>query len=624
MLFLFNIQVITELLRSLLFDRKEGIMISKSKKTSLLPRLMKHAGKYKIFMILSWIFSAFAGVLSLGPYICIYFVARELLNAGKNISLLNSEVLTNYGWMAVKATMLSFMFYGFALMFSHFTAFNLMANLRIRLIKHLGELPLGFHITNPSGKLRKIIEKNAENTENFVAHQLPDTIQAIMTPIAFLASMLYFDWRLSLICTIPIIVGFVVLSYMLKGESEGFLEQYQKSLGEMSSSAVEYVRGISVVKVFGQTIHSFKRFHNSIITYKKFVTEYALSMEKPMSRYICAVHGIFFVLIPAGIVFYQLSVNKESFILSFVFFIVFTPLVAVLMVRIMYSSSKQMVTAQSLDAIEDLLNEKTMIHTLHPKRPKSYNIVFDLVSFKYKKDGLKVIDELAFTAKEGSVTALVGPSGGGKSTVANLISRFWDVDKGCICVGGINVKDMDYEEWNSQISFVFQDVNLFKMTIEENVAFNKPGASEHEIMEALHLAQCDDIIEKLPNGINTVIGTKGIYLSGGEMQRIALARAILKDAPIVLLDEATAFADPENEYKIQKALNVLMKGKTVIMIVHRLSTVTGVDQIIVLDNGQKVESGTHDKLLKMNGIYAKMYKEYQTGTTWKIGGEKYV
>lgn len=598
-------------------------MITKSKKTSILPKLMKYAGKYKITMVLSWVFAAIAGVMSIAPYICIYFVARELLNTGKDISLLNSEAMTSYGWMAVKATMMSFMFYCFSLMFSHLTAFNLMANLRIRLIRHLGELPLGFHIANPSGKLRKIIEKNAENTENFVAHQLPDTVQAIITPIAFIASMLYFDWRLALICMVPIVIGFVVLSFMLKGESEGFLKQYQNSLADMSNAAVEYVRGISVVKVFGQTVHSFKRFHNSIITYKKFVTEYALSMKKPMSLYIASVHGIFFVLIPAGIVLYQLSVSKESFILSFVFFIVFTPLVAVLMVRIMYSSSKQMITSQSLDVIESLLNEKPMTNASHPKKPKSYNINFDSVSFKYEKDGAKAINNLSFTAKEGTVTALVGPSGGGKSTVANLISRFWDVDSGSICVGGINVKDMDYKEWMEEISFVFQDVNLFKMTIAENVAFNKPEANENEILRALHLAQCDDIIAKLPEGINTVIGTKGIYISGGEMQRIALARAILKDSPVVLLDEATAFADPENEYKIQQALNVLMKGKTVIMIAHRLSTVTGADQIIVLDNGKKVESGTHNALIEKNGMYAKMFREYQTGTTWKIGGEKY-
>ena len=582
---------------------------------------MGHAGKYKIYMVLSWIFSAVGGVLSLGPYICIYFVARELLIAGGDIALLSNEVLTYYGWLAVNATMLSFMFYGIALLFSHLSAFKLTANLRIRIIRRLGELPLGFHAANPSGKLRKIIEKNAENMENFVAHQLPDTVQAVVMPVAFLASMLYFDWRLSLVCMIPIVVGFLVLSFMLRGESGGFLEQYQKSLGDMSNAAVEYVRGISVVKVFGQTVHSFKRFHDSIMTYKKFVTEYALSMEKPMSRYIAAVHGIFFVLIPAGILFYQWSDSKESFILSFVFFMVFTPLASVLLMRIMYSSSNRMITTQALDTIEGLLNKKSMIQAANPQRPANYDIVFDSVFFKYEKEGPNVIDDLSFTSKEGTITAFVGPSGGGKSTVVNLISRFWDVDSGSIRIGGVNVKDMDYDEWMDQVSFVFQDINLFKMTIAENVAFNKPDATEDEIKRALRLAQCDDIIAKFPDGIHTVIGTKGIYISGGEMQRIALARSIIKDAPVVVLDEATAFADPENEYKIQKALDVLMKGKTVIMIAHRLSTVTGADHIMVLNEGRIDESGSHRTLMQKDGLYAKMFREYQTSTAWKIGGE---
>jgi ATP-binding cassette subfamily B protein len=582
---------------------------------------MGHAGKYKIFMVLSWIFSAVGGVLSLGPYICIYFVARELLIAKGDIALLSNKVLTHYGWLAVNATMLSFMFYGIALLFSHLSAFKLMANLRIRIIRRLGELPLGFHAVNPSGKLRKIIEKNAENMENFVAHQLPDTVQAVVMPVAFLASMLYFDWRLSLVCMVPIVVGFLLLGFMLRGSSSGFLEQYQKSLGDMSNAAVEYVRGISVVKVFGQTVYSFKRFHDSIMTYKKFVTEYALSMEKPMSRYIAAVHGIFFVLIPAGIVFYQWSDSKESFILSFVFFMVFTPLVPVLLMRIMYSSSNRMITTQALDTIEGLLNEKPVIQAANPQRPANYDIVFDSVFFKYGKEGPNVIDDLSFNSKEGTITALVGPSGGGKSTVVNLISRFWDVNSGSIRIGGVNVKDMDYDEWMDQVSFVFQDINLFKMTIAENVAFNKPDATEDEIKRALHLAQCDDIIAKFPDGIHTVIGTKGIYISGGEMQRIALARSIIKDAPVVVLDEATAFADPENEYKIKKALDVLMKGKTVIMIAHRLFTVTGADHIIVLNEGRIDESGSHGTLMQKDGLYAKMFREYQTSAAWKIGGE---
>lgn len=589
----------------------------------VLKRLMKHAGKYKITMILSWVFSAIAGILSLGPYICIYFVAVELLKAGNNLSLLDNDLMRHYGWMAVNATVISFMFYGIGLMLSHITAFNLMANIRIKIIRRLGEVPLGYHITNSSGKLRKIIEKNAENTENFIAHQLPDTVQAIVTPLAFMISMFYFDWRLTLICMIPVAIGFIALSFMIRKESSDFLKQYQQSLGDMGNAAVEYVRGISVVKVFGQTVHSFKRFHNSIMAYKKFVTRYALSMKRPMGLYITAVNGIFFVLIPAGIVFYQWSANKESFILSFIFFIVFTPLIAVLLMRIMYSSSNKMITSQALDVMENIIDEKVMDNKINTKRPDNYDITFDSVSFNYEEKGKKIIDKVSFTAKEGTVTALVGPSGGGKSTIANLIARFWDVNSGSIRVGGVDIKELDYNEWIKNISFVFQDIGLFKMSIADNVSFNNPDATESEILNALHMARCDDIIEKLPNGIHTIIGTKSIYLSGGEMQRIALARAILKDAPVIILDEATAFADPENEIKIQQAFSVLMKDKTVIMIAHRLSTVVGADNIIVLDDGKIVESGCHNSLISKAGVYAKMFREYQTGMKWKLGGKKH-
>jgi len=590
-------------------------------KQGVIFRLMGHAGKYKYFMVMSWVFSAVSAIFSLGPYICVYFVASHLLTAWGNPSLLDNEVMARYGWLAVKTTMISFMFYGFALFFSHLGAFNLMANVRIKLVRRLGSLPLGFHAVNPSGKLRKIIEKNAESMENYIAHQLPDTVQAVVLPLAFLVSMFTFDWRLALACLLPVLLGFVALNAMLRGESGGFLAQYQQSLEDMSNAAVEYVRGISVVKVFGQTVFSFKRFHEAITTYKTFVTKYALSMERPMSFYISAVHGIFFALIPAGIVLFQLSQSRERFLFSFVFFVVFTPLAAVLLMRIMYSSSNRMIATQALDRVEFFLNEQPMDQPVHPRKPSGFDIVFDSVSFKYTPDGPLVLDDLSFQLKSGTITAFVGPSGGGKSTVVNLISRFWDVQHGSIRIGGVDVKEMDYAHWMDQVSFVFQDVSLFKMTIAENVAFNKPDATEDEIRRALTLAQCNDIIDKLPRGIHTKIGTEGVYISGGEMQRIALARAILKDAPVVILDEATAFADSENEHKIQKALNVLLKGKTVIMIAHRLSTVTGADQIVVLKDGRIGEAGSHGQLMRRSGMYAAMFNEYQLSTAWKIGGE---
>ena len=587
------------------------------KKKGLIARLMGHAGKLKITMLLSWLFSAISGVINIGTYICIYYVAQTLL---QNNGTFHTGEAAKYGWMVFQLASASFGVYGLGLALSHITAFKIMANVRIQLIRHLGKTPLGYHAVNPSGKVRKIIEKNAENTENFVAHQMPDMAQSIVMPIAFLVSMFYFDWRMSLVCLIPIIIGFISLSTMLKTERGDFIKNYQAALGDMGNAGVEYVRGISVVKVFGQTVHSFKRFYKSIMEYQKFAVKYVLSMEKPMSIYITAVNGLFFFLVPAAIILYDFTDSPEKVLLSFVFFIVFMPLVSVILMRIMSASSNMMMATQALDAIEEILEVQVQKKTDTPKTPSGSDIVFDHVSFGYGDGASEAVSDLSFVAKAGSVTALVGPSGSGKSTVANLIARFWDTDTGIISVGGVNVQELDYDIWMKQLSFVFQDAGLLKMSIADNVAFCVEHATEEEILAALHAAQCDDILEKLPDGIHTVVGTKGIYLSGGEMQRIALARAILQDAPVVLLDEATAFADPENEYRIQKALNVLLKGKTVIMIAHRLSTVTEADNIIVLREGYLTEQGSHRELLEKDGFYAKMYREYNTGTKWKFGG----
>lgn len=589
----------------------------KKKKKGLIARLMGHAGKLKITMVLSWLFSAISGVINIGTYICIYYVAQTLL---QNNGTFHTGEAAKYGWMVFQLASASFGVYGLGLALSHITAFKIMANVRIQLIRHLGKTPLGYHAVNPSGKVRKIIEKNAENTENFVAHQMPDMAQSIVMPIAFLVSMFYFDWRMSLVCLIPIIIGFISLSTMLKTERGDFIKNYQAALGDMGNAGVEYVRGISVVKVFGQTVHSFKRFYKSIMEYQKFAVKYVLSMEKPMSIYITAVNGLFFFLVPAAIILYNFTDSPEKVLLSFVFFIVFMPLVSVILMRIMSASSNMMMATQALDAIEEILEVPVQKKTDTPKTPSGSDIVFHHVSFGYGDGASEAVSDLSFVAKAGSVTALVGPSGSGKSTVANLIARFWDTDTGIISVGGVNVQELDYDIWMKQLSFVFQDAGLLKMSIADNVAFCVEHATEEEILAALHAAQCDDILEKLPDGIHTVVGTKGIYLSGGEMQRIALARAILQDAPVVLLDEATAFADPENEYRIQKALNVLLKGKTVIMIAHRLSTVTEADNIIVLREGYLTEQGSHRELLEKDGFYAKMYREYNTGTKWKFGG----
>ena len=434
--------------------------------------------------------------------------------------------------------------------------------------------------------------------------------------------MFRYDWRLSFICLLPILLGFMVLAAMLKGTSEGLAKQYQKSAEDISNAATEYVRGISVVKVFGQTASSFRRYKTAVKEYSDYVIKYAFSMENSDSIYNTVINGIFFFLIPGGIILFNASRNPERMILSFIFFAVLIPAVVTILNRIMKSSSNMMVASSSLDAIEKILAEQSLPQAAVTKQPDSYNITLDHVSFAYEDGAEKALTDVSLTIGQGTVTALVGESGGGKSTIANLIARFWDVQSGSVKVGGVDVRNMDYNAWMEQVSIVFQDTNLFKMSIADNVAFYTPGASRNDILRALHLAQCDDILEKLPDGADTVIGTKGVYLSGGEMQRISLARAILKDAPVVLLDEATAFADSENEHLIQKALDELLRGKTVLMIAHRLSTVIHADQICVLERGAITEKGTHDELLKKDGMYAHMFREYQNSISWRIGGRK--
>ena len=593
------------------------------KEKGVLGRLFQHMGMFKITMAIAIILSAVSSVINLYAFVCVYNVAKEIVQSLGNIHSLDQTYMVDMGWRAVFLILTSFGLYGMALLFSHITAFNTVAKLRIQIVRHIGNLPLGYHTTNPSGKQRKIIEKNSDNLETLIAHQIPDFAGAVALPVAFLVFMFVYDWRLSLICLIPILVGFGILYYMLKDESEGFAKQYQKSAEDISNAVTEYVRGIAVVKVFRQTANSFQRYKAAVKEYGDYLLKYALSMQNTDSAYHAAINGIFFFLIPGGIILFNAGSNPEKTVLSFLFFAVLIPTVVTILARIMNSSSNLMISQASLDAIDQILREKPLPETKTPQLPKGYDISLDHVSFSYEDAAGKALDDVSLDVPEGTITALVGESGGGKSTVANLIARFWDVDEGVIRVGGVDVREMDYKYWMEQVSIVFQDTNLFKMSIMENVAVFNPDASREDVLQALHLAQCDDILEKLPHGADTVIGTKGIYLSGGEMQRIALARAILKNAPVVLLDEATAFADAENEYLIQKALDELLRGKTVIMIAHRLSTIIHADQICVLERGKIVEKGTHRELMDLHGVYAGMYEEYQSSISWRIGEEQY-
>ena len=560
-------------------------------------KLLKFSGPFRITILLSAVFSAFSAVINLKAYLCVYGVAKVLIQSSGNFGALDLAAMKALGMQAVWYVCMGFGTYGMALLCSHISAYNTVARIRMQLIRHLGTLPLGYHILHPSGKQRKIIEKNTDNLEILIAHNIPDYVQSLVLPIAFLVFMFRYDWRLSLICLVPILIGFILLFSMLKGESSGFIEQVQKSGEDISNAATEYVRGIAVVKTFGQTASSFRRYQRAVKDYADFMTKYAFSMENAFSLYTTIVNAVFLFLIPGSIVLYNLGGGAEKTIMTFAFFAVLIPLVASILTKLMHSSSNLMLADASFTAIEEMLAEKPLAETKKLPVPQNGEICLNHVSFQYEA-GVKALDDVSLTIRPGTVTALVGESGGGKSTVANLIARFWDVSEGSVTVGGVDVRELDYADWMKHISIVFQDTNLFKMSVAENVAMYKPGASREEIMEALRQARCEDILEKLPNGVDSVIGARGVYLSGGEMQRIALARAILKDAPIVLLDEATAFADAENEYLIQKALDVLLRGKTVLMIAHRLQTIVHADQIIVMQRGRIAEQGTHEDLMQ--------------------------
>lgn len=582
-------------------------------------KLLKFSGPFRITILLSAVFSAFSAVINLKAYLCVYGVAKVLIQSSGNFGALDLAAMKALGMQAVWYVCMGFGIYGMALLCSHISAYNTVARIRTQLIRHLGTLPLGYHILHPSGKQRKIIEKNTDNLEILIAHNIPDYVQSLVLPIAFLVFMFRYDWRLSLICLVPILIGFILLFSMLKGESSGFIEQVQKFGEDISNAATEYVRGIAVVKTFGQTASSFRRYQRSVKDYADFMTKYAFSMENAFSLYTTIVNAVFLFLIPGGIVLYNLGGGAEKTIMTFAFFAVLIPLVASILTKLMHSSSNLMLADASFTAIEEMLAEKPLAETKKQPVPQNGEIRLDHVSFQYEA-GVKALDDVSLTIRPGTVTALVGESGGGKSTVANLIARFWDVSEGSVTVGGVDVRKLDYADWMKHISIVFQDTNLFKISVAENVSMYKPGASREEIMEALRQARCEDILEKLPNGVDSVIGARGVYLSGGEMQRIALARAILKDAPIVLLDEATAFADAENEYLIQRALDILLHGKTVLMIAHRLQTIVHADQIIVMQRGGIAEQGTHEELMQRQGVYAKMYHEYENSVSWKIGG----
>jgi ATP-binding cassette subfamily B protein IrtA len=583
--------------------------------------LKTFAGKHKYLTGAGCVLSGISAVISLVPYLCMWKVIKlAVLNWPEGP---DGGMLVYWGWMAVASSLLSMLIYFGALMCTHISAFRTARNMKTVALHHLTELPIGYFKGTGSGKLRRIIDDGAGQTETYLAHQLPDLAGALVTPAAVLVLLLVFDWRFGLISLIPMAAGAFFLSRMMGTGMAECMRQYQNALEDMNNEAVEYVRGIPVVKTFQQSIFSFKSFHDSIMRYKDWAVNYTLSLRIPMCCYSVSINGIFAVLIPAGLLLAGDAARGEAYVttvLDLVFYILFTPVCVTMMDKIMWTSENTVAANDALERILNIIREKPLPEPGVPRKPENHRIEIKDVSFSYNKDGVNALDHVSLTVPQGATAAMVGASGSGKTTLVSLIPRFFDVDRGSICIGGVDVRDMGTKELMKQVSFVFQDSRLFKDSLLNNIRAARPKADKEEVMRAVKAARCEDIIEKMPQGLDTVVGTKGVYLSGGEMQRIALARAILKDAPIVLLDEATAFADPDNEYLIQQAFEKLVEGKTVIMIAHRLSTVCRADCIFVMEEGRVAEQGNHDELLKARGLYAKMWKDYQTSVEWKVGG----
>ena len=587
------------------------------KKRSDFSRLMGYAGGHRVFTYASLVLSAVSALMALIPFLYIWMILRDVLNAAPNYA--QAVNIPHYGWMAVLFAVLSYLIYIAALMCSHLSAFRVATNLRLAVSEHLAVLPLGFAENFGSGKLRKIIHESTGAAEIYLAHQLPDQYNAIATPVGLLVLLLAFDWRLGLLSLAPVVLAFLIMATMTGKRMAEKMRQYGNALEAMSNEAVEYVRGIPVVKTFGQSVFSFKKFKATIDEYEKWVIAYTKELRMPMMLYTAAINGVFAFLIVGGLLFTRNGVTSE-FLLNLLFYIIITPVISLTLTRIMYMSENELVVADALARVDSVLDAEPVPENDHPRHPKDASVSLKDVHFSY--DGkTDVIKGVSLKIQPGQMVAFVGPSGGGKSTLANLICRFFDVQSGSVRVGEADVRDIPKEELMDTISFVFQNSRLLKGSILDNVRLGRAQATEAEVLAALKAAQCMDIVEKFPEGIHTVIGTKGVYLSGGEQQRIAIARAMLKNAPILLLDEATAFADPDNEAKVQAAFAQLAKGKTVLMIAHRLSTVANADCIYVVQDGQIVESGTKDELCAQNGLFARMWQDYQASVQWKVAKE---
>ena len=602
----------------------KGALLMEKQKSGELSRMFSYAGNFHILTILGCILSGISTIVSMLPFVCIWLVIRDLIQAfaAGDISLATES--THYAWMAVVFAVASILIYFIALNCTHLAAFRTATNMRKSAIHHIVTLPLGYFSQNASGRLRKIIDDNAGLTEGFLAHQLPDLTGAAVMPFAVIVLIFLFDWRLGICCLIPMGISVIFLKQMMGGDNAQFMSKYMTALETMNKEAVEYIRGIPVVKVFQQTIYSFKNFHAAIEEYEKFASGYALKCRIPLTGFTVTLNGTFVLLIPVAMFILSGISGQaayENIVLDFLFYSLFTPVCATMMNRIMFASEQLMAAKSAVSRGDEILQEKPLKEPEHPMIPTDASIVFSDVSFAYPGAKEKALDHISFEVPAGKTVALVGASGSGKSTAASLIPRFYDVQSGSVTVGGVDVRNIEKRELMKKVAFVFQNTHLFKDTLLNNIKAARPDATREEVLKAADEAQCKDIINRLPDGLDTLVGSGGTYLSGGENQRIALTRAILKDAPIIVLDEATAFADAENEHQIQLAFERLTQNKTVLMIAHRLSTIQDADLILVFKDGQIAERGTHEELVALNGIYSSMWKDYQTSIAWKVGKE---
>lgn len=589
----------------------------KEKKQGDLSRLMYYAGDHKYFTYASLVLAALSALIALVPFYYIWKIMKEVLEVRPNYS--EAVHIKEYGWMAVAFALIAMVIYIAALMCSHKAAFRVQVNMRTVMMNHIMKLPLGYVESEGTGKIRKIVADSSAATETYLAHNLPDKVVSFATPVGLLAMMMVFDYRLGLISLIPAVIAFALMGTLMMGPKMAEdMKQYQNALETMSAEAVEYVRGVPVVKTFGQTVFSFKRFKNAIDEYEKWTLGYTKNMMLPMVAFTTSANGIFAALIIAAYVFTGHGVT-DKFVLNLIFYILITSVLTVTLMKIAFAGESQLMVRDAINRMDGILNMELLPEPADGQTPKDTSVELDKVVFSYVGTDKNAVDGISLKIASGEHVAFVGPSGGGKTTLASLIARFWDVNSGAVKIGGVNVKDINSETLMNEVSYVFQDSRLLKMSILENIRMGRPDATDAEVMEALKNAQCMDIIEKFPDGVNTVIGSKGVYVSGGEAQRLSIARAFLKNAPILILDEATAFADPDNERQVQKAFEALAKDKTVIMIAHRLSTVTNADRIYVLADGRIAENGTHDELNSANGIYTHMWSEYNKSVKWKVG-----